>query len=86
MALAINYVNLPNTTCVGQGYLVNQVVSNLLAMMSTRLVSIDVMPNQPVAGSIIVKTHWVRLLLLLRILYGPIRLVHSVSQGFFWPF
>ena len=81
MTLAMNSVPLSNTTCVGQGYLVSQVVSNLLAMMSTRLVSIDVMSNQPMAGSIIVKAHRFNFLLLFRILYSPMRLIHSVSQG-----
>ena len=57
MTLVINFVPLSNTTCVGLGYLVRQVVSNLLAIMPARFISIDVMSNQPVAGSIIVKVH-----------------------------
>ena len=68
MTLAINSFPLYNTTCVGLGYLVSQVVSNLLAMMSAPLVSIDIMSNQPVAGSIIVKAHCVKFLLLFKIL------------------
>ena len=55
MTLAINSVPLSNTTSVGMGYLVSQLLSNVLAVMSTGLVSIDVMSNQPVAGSVIVK-------------------------------
>ena len=81
MTLAINFIPLSNTTCVGLGYLVSQVVSSLLAMMSARLVSSDVMSNQPVAGSIIVKANRVNFLLLFKILYGPMRLIHTVSQG-----
>ena len=57
MTSAINSVLLSNTTCLGMAYLVSHVVSKLLAMMSAHLVSIDVMSNQPVAGSIIVKAH-----------------------------
>ena len=49
--------------------------------MSAHLVSIDVMSNQPVARSIIVKAHRVNFLLLFKMLYGPIRLIHIVSQG-----
>ena len=81
MTLAINSVPLSNTTCVGRGYLVSQVFSNLLAMMSARLVSIDVMSNHPVAGLIIDKAHRVNFLLLFFILYGPMRSIHRVSQG-----
>ena len=81
MTLAINYVPLSNTTCVGLGYLVSQLVSNLLAMMSAHLVFIDVMSNQPMTGSIIVKAHKVNSLLLFKILYGPMRSIHRVSRG-----
>ena len=81
MTSAINSVSLSNTTCVGLRYLVSQFVSNLLAMMSARLVSIDVMSNQPLVGSIIVKDHRVNVLLLFKILYSPMRLIHRVSQG-----
>ena len=81
MTLAINSVPLSNTTCIGPGYLVSQVVSNLLAMMSARLVSIDIMSKQPMAGSIIVKAHRVNFLLLFKMLYGPMRSIHRVSQG-----
>ena len=81
MTLAIKSIPLSNTACVGLGYLIYQVVSNLLAMMSARLVSIDVISNQTVAGSIIVKAHRVNFLLLFRISYGPMRLIHRVSQG-----
>ena len=81
MTLAINSVPLSNTTCVGRAYLFSQVFSNLLAMMSARLVSIDVMSNHPVAGLVIVKGHRVNFLLLFFILYGPMRLIHRVSQG-----
>ena len=80
MTSAIKSVPLSNTTCVGLGYLVSQVVSNLLAMISAHLVSIDIMSNQPVAGSIIVKAHRVNFLLLFKMLHGPMRLIHRVSQ------
>ena len=81
MTLAIKSVPLSNTTCLCLGYLVSQFVSHLLAMMSTRLVSTNVMPNQPVDGSIIVKAHRANFLLLFSILYSPMRSIHSVSQG-----
>ena len=81
MTSAINSVPLSNMTSVGRGYLVSQLVSNLLAMMSERLVSIDVMSNHPVVGSIIVKAHRVNFLLLFKMLYGPMRSIHRVSQG-----
>ena len=81
MNWTINSIPLSNMTCVGQGYLVSQVGSNLLAMMSARLVSIDIMSNHPVAGSIITKAHRVNFLLFFLILYGPMRPIHRVSQG-----
>ena len=81
MTLAINSVPLSNITCVGLGYLVSQVISNVLPMMSACLVFIEVMSNQPMAGSIIVKAHRINFLLLFKISYIPMRSIHRVSQG-----
>ena len=78
--MAINSVPLSSIICVGRGYFVSQVGSNLLAMMSAHLVLIDVMSNQPVVGSIIVKDHRVNFVSLFDILYGPVKSIHSVPQ------
>ena len=86
--LACGFFNQKNSepwsrmTCVGHGYLVSQVCFNLIAIMSTLLVLIDVMSNQPVPMLIIVRGHNVFLWLLgCSNWCEQIRSMHSLSHG-----
>ena len=81
--LAKNLVPRSNTIRCGSGYQVNEFFLVIYAISAAFLLSICVISNQPVAGSIIVRHHYSSGFFLFRgIVYGPMRSTHSASQVF----
>ena len=72
----------PRKICGGHGYLVINIFSTLLTIISAHFVLIDIMSNHMIAGSIIVNAHnyTVWFLGCLNV-WGTIKLMHSTSHG-----